>query len=318
MNKLNIKVNKTPENYTQQNIVKKKTLKNLANNVIKYTLIPGLKEGAIPQGMCYSQKNNLLIISTYHNGHAPSVLHFINFETGKLIKSILLKNNDNTYYVGHAGGIATNDDILWLVDDYKIYEYDLNHLMSLKNMDFCKAINIYRTDVKADFSTYSNGILWVGEYYYRNIYKTQKSHRYTLPTKETNHGFVFGYKINENNYKNPDYVLSIPNRVQGIAFSESGQIILSQSFWSFQASEISVYDNIIKKESNNNIKINDKNIPLWFLSNSDLLYKLKLPPMSEGIVSINKDIYVLFESASTLYKYYTANKVDHILKLKKD
>lgn len=40
-----------------------------------------------------------------------------------------------------------------------------------------------------------------------------------------------------------------------------------------------------------------------------------MPPMSEGIVLIDNELYLIFESASTYYKMYTKDKVSSIIKL---
>lgn len=106
--------------------------------------IPGLKDGAVPQGMAnytttYTDENGkelkqeYLFISAYMK-NGPSRLYVTGTRTG-YVGYVTLKNEDGTDYYGHAGGVATscnNSDssgnktvekngTLWVVSDGTVY-----------------------------------------------------------------------------------------------------------------------------------------------------------------------------------------------------
>ena len=316
----NIKVYQSPINYTQTEIHGEKALnsryKEFAMNSSKLATIPGLKEGAIPQGMCYSKKYNMIIISAYHQGNASSVLFFLDFNTGKLVKTIRLINKDGTPFLGHAGGIATDEENFWISDNYKVYSYDLEELVYSANMESASFKESFETTTKADFLAYHNGILWIGEYHYSFIYQTKEEHHVTSSEGKKYNALLMGYEIKEKDFSIPSYVIAIPDRVQGLTFSNNNEIIISQSFWSFQSSNIKILDNVLEKDNSENYYIvKDKKVPLWFLDESIALYNLELPPMSEGVFFKNNQIYVLFESASNYYRIYTHDSIDYITKV---
>ncbi|HPJ88584.1 MAG TPA: hypothetical protein PLO84_05625, partial [Thermotogota bacterium] len=71
----------------------------------KFAVIPGLKEGVVPQGLAYMEEKGWFVISSYRD-NAGSILSFIDAQTGELIKSLSVHNEDDSVYTGHAGGVA--------------------------------------------------------------------------------------------------------------------------------------------------------------------------------------------------------------------
>jgi hypothetical protein len=319
----NIKVYKTPSSYTQEDNtgfkIDKEKYPVFYNNSKPMFEIPGLKQGIIPQGICYSKENNLVIISGYHQGKAPSVLFLVDYDSGKLIKTVILNTIDGDNNYSHVGGLATFEDNLWITDNYKIYTYSINELLNTSDMSTIKPIATNSTEVKADFANFSNNVLWVGEYYYKNIYTTKTNHKIQVNDYEENNALLFGYKIKDNNkidYTAPDMVVSIPDRVQGIAINSAGNIIISQSFWSFQPSNIATYENIFSNKTEKYFNVNNKKIPLWYLEDKNQISNMISPPMVEGIENVNDNIIVLFESSSNYYKFYTKDIISSVLELK--
>lgn len=81
---LNIYVKNTPQIYTQTTNTKNKKYKkydSFYKTFQEYTTIPGLKEGGVPQSICYSNKYNILLISEYHKGRASSIIHLLDIDT---------------------------------------------------------------------------------------------------------------------------------------------------------------------------------------------------------------------------------------------
>lgn len=78
----------------------------------------------------------------------------------------------------------------------------------------------------------------------------------------------------------------IPSRVQGVAFSENGDIIFSSSYGRKRSSYLVQYQSL---------SVLDESIYKW-----DKM--IEMPPCSEGIAYMEGKIYILFESAGE--KYY--------------
>ena len=90
--------------YTQQtkfSSVSKNRYSEFLELSTPFTVIPGLRESAIPQGMCYSKKYNMIITSSYFQKDRSSVLFFIDFVSGKLVKTLFLANPDGSSYKRH-------------------------------------------------------------------------------------------------------------------------------------------------------------------------------------------------------------------------
>lgn len=94
--------------------------------------IPGLKDGATPQGMAnfnytvlkedgsYDKiKQDYIFVSAYFK-NAPSRIYVTGKRTG-YVGYVTVKNKDDSDYTGHAGGIATDGNTFWMCSDGKMY-----------------------------------------------------------------------------------------------------------------------------------------------------------------------------------------------------
>ncbi len=104
--------------------------------------IPGLAEGAVPQGMgtypaSYELKDkdgnpikgddgkvktatqNYFLISAYMTDGSPSRV-YVTGETTGYVGYVTLKNADGTDFYGHCGGVATNGATLWVTGESKV------------------------------------------------------------------------------------------------------------------------------------------------------------------------------------------------------
>ena len=270
--------------------------------------IPGLDEGGIPQGLTYSKKYNVLIMTSYFKTNHPSSLYIINYETGNLINKVRLLNENNTNYKGHVGGIATNDDIVWITSHYDVIEIALEKIMTSNEVIVQNKIKL---DNSASIANYSNNTLWIGEYDYKLFYKTKDHHHFG-----NNKSLLFGYKAEKINFSKPDCVISIPNRVQGFTQDDLGKMYFSRSFWSFQRSKLTVYKNILEEKQDGVFNLRGNKIPLYILNRRHKIDNVYMLPMSEGITLINDEINILFESGAKVYKWYTLFNTNKIKKYK--
>lgn len=311
---LNIYVKNSPKNYTQQDNnynINNSKYSDFITEFEKFSSIPGLKEGGVPQGLCYSKKYNVLFLSEYHFGGAPSVLHIIDLNTKQFIKSIILNEVNGDLFLGHVGGVTTDEETLWITDDYALYEYSLEEIIKSEDMDHICAISKKNLNIKADFINYHKDILWIGEYYYYPIYRLDES---KSKDRLNDKALLIGY----NKEFEPEYAFYLPDKAQGIEWDSNDNLVISSSFWSFESSNIKIYSNPFDtyNQSAETIKINDKSIVVSHIDENSLIKDYVLPPMAEGIEIIDNELYVVFESASNFYRYYTNNKTDFIYKTK--
>ena len=262
-------------------------------------------EGAVPQSICYIKSKNLFIIAEYHIGKAPSVLQIVD-ENGTYIKSIILKDMQGKNLNAHVGGIATDENTLWVSDEYKLYWYSLKDILSLSSMESVSATECQELNLKADFITYNNQMLWIGEYEYKPFYNSSKFSK----SINTN-ALLIGYNVND---FSPEFAFSLPKKVQGIVWNNDN-LIVSDSFWFLEDSHIKEYEQVLESKIEKNIFIDGKEIPLRKLEDSRVIYEKIAPPMLEGIELVNNKIYMVFESGANNYKYYTHYKVNGLYTL---
>lgn len=99
--------------------------------------IPGLREGAVPQGMgncelSYNLKDEngntvsngqqYFFISAYMTDGSPSRIYVTGGDTG-YVGYVTMKNTDGTDYTGHCGGIAANNNgsTVWVTGEGTVY-----------------------------------------------------------------------------------------------------------------------------------------------------------------------------------------------------
>lgn len=304
-----IKCDVNSDKYTQNTDIFNVSNKysSFVDNSEKYTVIPGLSEKIVPQGLDYNSKYNYMFISAYHYGEASSLLFVIDFNSGKLIKTLVLENLNI-----HAGGVTSNEEFIWITDEYKIYKYKLDDVVNLSDMSNLVYEDVFDMDIKSDYITYHNDILWVGEYNYGFIFSTKEEHYISVSNDKMNKSLLVGYDINNLEIK---YVLSVPDRIQGLAFDNDDNFIFSKSFWSFQSSRISKYKNILNQEGKE-FDFYGKKVNLLVLSDNEKISSIEIPPMAEEIVYLDDYVYINFESSANLYKFYTFNKIGYIMKMK--
>lgn len=288
--------------------------------------IPGLDEGFVPQGMAQIDGSEDYIICGYMANNEPSRAYYIDSETGKATKYVTFKMSDSEGdYVGHAGGVASYLNMLWMVGDGYVYYFTLSAFNSTPNGSSLHFISYIKVQNGADFvyatktkiGEEETAILWVGEFYKEKNYETAEGHHLKTRSGETNRAVTYGFKISTTSpdtgleyiYMSggsayvPKYALSMPDLVQGMGFSSDGKIVLSTS-WSLANSTLKLYENVFEDTAHSTIKYGQFDVKLWFLDDDALISDTKIPSMSEEIVIFRDRVYILFESACKKYKYF--------------
>ncbi len=277
--------------------------------------IPGLFEGIIPQGICYISKLDMYAVSGYYEDSVlPSMLMLVDGKTEKFQKAFPLVNVDNKDYYGHAGGLASSEEYVYITSEDTCYIFEVNKLKNLQNGEKLQFDSNFKLNTKGSFACFNDGVLWTGDFIESSDKAREKARKVTtLPSGETFYAYCEGYiledglpdvkKINsEKNGYIPDYLLAIPEQVQGMCFSISGKMIFSTSYGRKNNSFIYVYDDVLITERVGTYEIDDKEINLQACSNDLLKEAITAPPMAEGIVQGDKGQYIIFESGAEKYR----------------
>ena len=268
--------------------------------------VAGNQDHYVPQGLCYSSKYNVALQTSYNGDHKVSMLYVIDFKSGKLLKSLKLKDingNDQTY---HVGGIATDNNTIWITNDYEIEEYSLDEVINTTTNEI-KSILTTPLSIRGDFCTVYDNKLWIGDFYLKPFYDVPDGNPLLL-----------SYPIeNTIDYKNPEIIISLPKMIQGLTFNDKGEFILTASFTYLIQSDFTIYENILKQPTNETINFNGKEIPYYHLTKKNLIQKIKMPPMAEGLFYLDGSYYILFEN-STDYYQMALPKMNNVIQYKTD
>lgn len=261
----------------------------------------GLKNKYTPQGLTYSEKYNVAIQTSYNKKHLVSKIYITELGTNKFIKELKLLNKDGTENNKHVGGIATDDNTVWITNDYYVDVVDLDEIMNTTE-DYVQIKESYKLPNRGDFCLYDKGILWIGDFFLKGIYDCPDDNP-----------LLFGYNLDkEIDYNSPDVAISLPIMIQGMAMTEDNKFIFSDSYTNFIHSKLTIYENVLEEEPST-YEINNKEIPYYKLDKDNLIKTYKVPPMAEGIFLKDKELYVLYESASDTY-WMALPKLPKVLK----
>ena len=252
-----------------------KYLKNTSYSFLdRIEVIQG--EDEYPQGLCFT--NDFILISSYSD--ASGVLGKIRVfdkRTGEYLVALGLDENS------HLGGIAFDGKYIWVCNSSKMalerIEYSFLVQMVRENkgyvIDIRNLVEVYRVNNKPSCLTYFDGSLWVATH---SVWTTSK---------------MVGYVYNEAEDRLcEEEIYKIPAKVQGVTFTEQGEVYLSISYGRKNISYVKKYVSVYHMNENVNSYVD----------------KMKLPPCSEGIVYDKKKLYVLFESAGKKFLEGTDGK----------
>ncbi len=276
-------------------------------------VIPGLQQGAVPQGIAFVPKNNVMLIS-HDFGKAASCVSVIDVATGKMSSHVTLQDQTKQPHYGHVGGIVAVKDSLFVASDERVLHYNLTDFVTLNPRSPVSATASWKSETKASFCTTAPGLLLVGEFAYGLKYRTKPSHHLTDRMGVRKFAWVCGYDVNHP-MADPTCVLSVRQRAQGMCVS-GDRVYLSISYGRSKRSLIAVYRNPIGKDAHQRVEvIPGKEIPLWFLDGKNYIGEIDCPPMSEGIAMVGDQLAVVFESGADQYQLGGQGPVDRVLLL---
>jgi len=272
----------------------------------KSFLVQGINDKLVPQGLTYSSKYNVVLQSSYSDDGKNSILFVINYDNGELIKSLKLMNETGYFIDSHSGGLTTDNDKVYITSNYRLEEYSLEDIMKT-NDNYIKAISSSELNNRGDFCLYHDNYLWIGEFHFR--------YYDSIPGGKP---LLFGYDMtNFNNYDIPNYVIALPNMVQGMDILPDGSFVFSRSFSYLIFSHINIYKNVIEEDTDNSYQVKGTKVPYYEFNKNNKIKEIKIPPMAEGMFYKDNYLYIMFESGSS--KYWKAiPKIRNIIKYKID
>ncbi|HLO02897.1 MAG TPA: lamin tail domain-containing protein [Symbiobacteriaceae bacterium] len=280
-------------------------------------IVPGLTEDLVPQGAAYWADQDLLLLSNYLDDGRPTVLTLVKATSGALVKTLHLYQEDGSAYIGHAGGLAVSTKHLWVASGSAVYRIPLSDLLAAPDNGEIHFAGRIPTETNASFTAYADNILWVGEFHHPPTYQTDPSHKLTSRDGKNYGAWIVGYRL-DNEFdqpSTPDFVLSIPDRIQGMAVS-GDSIVLSQSFGRNNNSTLFRYAKPdLAGAPDQTVTVNGSTVPLWFLDGLNQAPNygaLTLPPLAEGLVSDGDRLFVLFESGANQYRHTAYSPLDRL------
>ncbi len=287
-------------------------------------VIPGLAEGAIPQGIAYvaagDEDDAGRIVISHYMDDGPSRLSVIDRKSGKLVGSVLLKEravlkeSADKFHQGHVGGVTVLGRSLFVSSDEQILQYPVAPLLGEELPQVLTPTSVRKCETRASFCTATDDTLLVGEFAYGNKYPTDKSHHVTDRRGIKKRAWVCGYAAN-NLAGRPKFVISVRQRVQGMCVTDEA-IYLSLSFGRRGRSTIVEYKNPLGGPAHAATKLTDgTEVPLWFLDGENYVREIDFPPMAEGIVMIGDRLAVLSESGAKKYQFAGRGPLDRVLLL---
>lgn len=300
---------------------------NSFTSIAKKTfIIPGLNEGFVPQGLTFCESLNSFMISGYSSLTGEAYIITINAANGKMNGEYKIIKKDGNVFCGHNGGIASYGKNIYITDGYMLCCISLHDFNTSS-----QSVNIKDEILlpsSASYISIYDGYLWAGNFYHKSfgnkydfsaVDKYEKEYRTVIFAYRLDNSYNCGLRTYKDTYPKmaePYLAIYAPNEVQGLAFSENGDIHLSCSYGRYVMSSQLLYKYPPKKECTATINLGNKNIPAWFLNNDSLINAVYAQPMSEGVVIRNGKTYIIFESAAKKYVSTALNPTDCVWELK--
>lgn len=269
---------------------------------------PGLDDGFVCQGVCVSEERGKILISGYMDDQSNSRIYVVDIKTDSYYYVKLERSGK--LYRGHAGGIATSGNNVYLSSGAKLYLLQLSDLLVANNGDTIDMGTGVPVNNAADYVYCDESYIYVGEFHHtKGGY--EKEHNYD--SKEGMHHAIVSKYSHESilnfdgkNVPTPEKIYSIREKVQGVCFTPDGKVVLSTSY-SIDHSYFYVYNEADARDSGETLD----GAPVYILE--DCTKEIKAPAMSEDLDYYNGLVITVYENASNKYFYgklFFANEVN--------
>lgn len=303
-----------------------------------FVLAPGYYQNIVTQGMDQSSETGNIYVSGYFKRDEdnpfdkqgnPTAIAVLDAE-GKLIGEYVMRNEDGSAFTSHMGGVAVTEDTIFVSGSQRKDEKGKTSywvaaipLAELEAEGHHEVVvdTYYRVPVQPSYLNYSEGILWVGNFYHaeENSYKAPS----TLGKTKADHdgerfgGYLLGYDLSEKGAErmavgegetfampDADKLYATTDRIQGMTMLPDGRIVLSRSYGRTANSQLMVYDPA--KAVSKKVTLDEVEYDCVMLEESTSQTQAYTAlPMSEGITvktdGNGQEILVLFESGSVVF-----------------
>ena len=279
-------------------------------------IFPGLNEHLIPQGIAYRKETNQFYLSGYYEAaikNRNSAIIVVDASTGKISAQYQLLQPGGKNHSGHMGGIAITEKDVYFENGKKIQRISLATLDAAPSGSAVEVEeNIMLTmgqNLGNDFLEYSDGYLWVGNYYAIGVEKFTKLKStdeypfiirgYKLDMTQPN-GFAAENRVEGNEWYDyvPEIVYEVAeDKIQGMT-TVGDYLITSTSLWE-NSSNLYVYNRAKNGEKIGELNMSGRTIPVVHLN---LEKTVTTMPYSEEITMVDGNLYLVYESGGIKFR----------------
>ncbi len=303
-------------------------LRDFYNNSEAGFIIPGLKEGFVPQGIFYEEEHDIFLLSGYYKEKTqPSRVILVDGD-GKFIKSVGCEGKKNKA-TGHFGGIAVYKDNVYVATTSVTHVLSLEDILNAEDDSYVKIKAELYTDTTCSYVNVCDGVLYIGEFTdinftdikeATNIYKAKNGEMYfsrvnAFILDENAEWGIKSDKIDEDNNMIPDFALTSPFKVQGMARLHDGKIVYTASSTAVTNSRVYLYEDVTKGDPDQIITVGGQDVPLYYCQKADRIAQYRVPTYLEEItVYPDGNVYIITESAAAPYAIQSRNPIDYVIK----
>ncbi len=303
-------------------------LKPFYDNSEESFIIPGLKEGFVPQGIFYEEANDVFLLSGYYKGKAqPSRVIVVDGE-GNFVKSVGCLTQKGDKATGHFGGIAVYKDYVYVATTSVTHVLSLSEVLSAEDEGYVQIIGELYTDTTCSYVNVCHGVLYIGEFTdttfedmkgATNVYKNGLAKYFSrcnaFVLDENGKFGIKADKIDEENNMIPDFAMTSPFKVQGMCVLPDGTIVYTASSTPATNSRVYLYEDVTKGEPDEIITVGGKEVPLYYCELKDRIAQYRVPTYLEEITLYpDGSVYIITESASAPYAVQSKNPIDNVFK----
>ncbi|MBR4728408.1 MAG: hypothetical protein IK080_11030 [Clostridia bacterium] len=271
---------------------------------------PEVENGYVPQGLCYLEKAQVYVLSAYHETQ-PSVLILTDAAAGTRLKTLALAQADGQPFTGHLGGVATDGDWLYLTDEAKVQRLAVSAVLQAADGETLPLTESFLTDLRCSFLSCDGAYLYAGEFYnftFDGSFDTDPDHWRRVSFFERYYARCCAYPLasldaacEAGTVTTPEYVLTLPRCVQGLARMPDGSLRLSVSYGRNNPSYLLTYTDVTAWDPDGSVLYGDERVPIYYLYQKACTARAELPPMLEGIAAVNGQTVGVFESCAAKY-----------------
>ena len=250
---------------------------------------PGIHDGFVCQGIAAADDHDVILVSGYMKDDSASRIYVTALNNDSYFVTL---HRDGEPFTGHAGGIAVSGENAYIASGSKIYTFPLCDVLNAENGTSVNIGQGVKVNNYASFLYTDDEYLYVGSFIDKG---TKKVEEHIFETAEGTHYAICSvYPIHD--LSSPVRIYSIRDKVQGIAFTPDGKVMLSTSY-GLASSGYYIYN---RDEAVDSGKTLD-GAPVYYLEKT--IAEINGPAMAEGLDHYNGRILTLTESASDKYIY---------------